>query len=152
MLTMRALFYTVVLALAATFAFAAGPTTQAVNSPAQSIANLTARTVNLGATGDASTIVIPSYVTAYQVSSVKITNCSATPILASVGLFTAASGGGTAIMAAATITGATSASVVLSGTVASAARQTASTLYINVAVANAAALTCDIKVSIDDLT
>lgn len=149
---MRLLTAMLVSLLLTAAALAAGPTTQAVNSPAQSLANLTARTVNLGATGDAATIAIPSYVTAYQVSSVKITNCSATPILASVGLFTAASGGGTAIMAAATITGATSASVVLSGTVASAARQTAATLYINVAVANAAALTCDIKVNIDDLT
>lgn len=152
MLTMRSIILSAVFALAASVAFAAGPTTQAVNSPAQSLNNLTARTINLGATGDAATITIPSYVTAYQVSSVKITNCSATPILASVGLFTAASAGGTAIMAAATITGATSASVVLSGTVASSARQTATTLFINVAVANAAALTCDIKVSIDDLT
>jgi hypothetical protein len=131
---------------------AAGPITSAVNSPAQSLANLTARAVNLAALGDAATIAIPSYVTAYQVTKVLVTNCSATPILAQVGLFTGASGGGTTVAAAAVITGATSASVVLSQTVTSAARLTASNLFVNVAVANAAPLTCDLKVSIEDLS
>jgi hypothetical protein len=134
-------------------ALAAGPTTTAVNSPAPSLNNLTARAVDLHTvTGDVATIAIPSYVTAYQVTAFKITNCSATPVLASLGLFTAASGGGTTVVTAATITGATAATVVLSQTVASLARLTASMLYINLGVANTAALTCDIKVDIDDLS
>lgn len=131
---------------------AAGPTTSAVNSPAQSLNNLAAPTVSLAATGDAATIAIPSYVTAYQVTGFKVTNCSTIPVLATLGLFTAASAGGTTVATAAAITGATSASVVLSQTIASSARLTAATLYVNVSVANALALTCDLKVNIDDLS
>jgi hypothetical protein len=134
-------------------AFAAGPTTQAVNSPAQSLANLTARAVDLHtATGDVASFAIPSYVTAYQVSSFKITNCSTTPVLASLGLFTGAGATGTTVVTAATITGATAATVVLSQTIASSARLTAATLFVNLGVANVAALTCDMKVNIDDLS
>lgn len=140
-------------ALLAHAALAAGPTTSAVNSPASSLSNLTARAVNLHtATGDVATIAIPAYVTAYQVTAFKLTNCSTTPILASLGLFTAASAGGTTVVTAATITGATAATVVLSQTIASSARLTAATLYVNLGVANALALTCDIKVDIDDLS
>jgi hypothetical protein len=133
-------------------AFAAGPTTQAVNSPAQTLNNLTARAVPINATGDQASIAIPSYVTAYQVTAFKITNCSGTPILATVGLFTGAGATGTTMSAAATITGATSSSVVLSQTMASSARISAATLFVNIGVANVAAVTCDVKVTIDDLS
>lgn len=133
-------------------AFAAGPTTSAVNSPAQSLANLTAYTVQINSIGDPATIAIPPYVTAYQVTAFKITNCSGTPILGQVGLFTAASGGGTAVVTAATITGATASSVVLSQTIASSARITAATLFIHVSVANSASVTCDMKVDIEDFS
>jgi hypothetical protein len=133
-------------------ALAAGPTTQAVNSPAQSLNNLTARNVQLNSQTDAATIAIPAYVTAYQVTAFKITNCSGTPILATVGLYTAASQGGTTVVTAATITGATAASVVLAQTIASSARLTAATLYINIGVANTASVTCDMKVDIEDLS
>ena len=61
---------------------AAGPTTQAVNSPVQHLGNLTAKAVNLAATGDQATISIPSFVTAYVVTAIRLTNCSATPVLA----------------------------------------------------------------------
>jgi hypothetical protein len=153
MLTMKRLIALLAFLAFLTPALAAGPTTQAVNSPAQSLGNLTARAVDLHtATGDVATIAIPAYVTAYQVTAFKVTNCSVTPVLATVGLFTAASAGGTTVVTAATITGATSASVVLSGTIASTARQTAATLYINLGVANAAALACDVHVAIDDLS
>jgi len=132
---------------------AAGPTTTAVNSPASVLSNLTARAVDLHtATGDVATIAIPSYVTAYQVTSIKITNCSVTPVLASLGLFTGANATGTTVMTSATITGATAATVVLSGTIASSARLTAGNLFFNLSVANVAALTCDLKVNIDDLS
>lgn len=139
--------------LIASSVWASGPTTQAVNSPAQTLANLTARSVDLHtATGDVATIAIPSYVTAYQVASFKITNCSATPVLASLGLFTGAGATGTTVVTPATITGATAATVVLSQTIASSARLTSSSLFVNLSVANVAALTCDIKVNIDDLS
>src|SRR5580692_8935664 len=125
------------------WADAAGPTTPAVNSPASGTGNLTANTVDLHtATGDVATIAIPSYVLAYQVTSFKLTNCSATPVLAAVGLFTGAGGTGTTIVAAATITGATSASVVLSPAITSSARLTSSSLFVRLTVANAATLTC----------
>jgi uncharacterized protein YjbI with pentapeptide repeats len=147
-----------IIALGTTIAFAlasigAGPTTTAVNSPASVLSNLTARVVNLHtATGDVATIAIPSYVTAYQVTSIKITNCSTTPVLASLGLFTGANATGTTVMTSATITGATAATVVLSGTIASNARLTAASLFFNLSVANVAALTCDLKINIDDLS
>lgn len=132
---------------------AAGPTTQAVNTPAQSLANLTARSVDLHtATGDVATIAIPSYVTAYQITSVKITNCSTTPVLAQVAVWTGAAGTGTSVVGAAVITGATTAAVVLSSTLATTNRLTAATIFINLPVANVAALTCDVKLSIDDLS
>jgi hypothetical protein len=150
---MKRLGSLLIAAVFALTAIAAGPVTQAVNSPDNTLNNLTARAVNLHtATGDVATIAIPSYVTAYQVTAFKITNCSTTPILASFGLYTAASAGGTTIVTAATITGATAATVVLSQTIASTARLTAPTLYINLGTANALALTCDLKVDIDDLS
>jgi hypothetical protein len=137
----------------ASAALAAGPTAPAVNSPMPSLGNLTARAVDLHtATGDVATIAIPSYVTAYQVTSVKVTNCSTTPVLASIALWTGAGGTGTNVVAGSTITGATSPSVVLSETVASSARLTAASIFVNLGVANVAALTCDIKLSIDDLS
>ena len=149
---MKKLYAGLLTALLAFPTLAAGPTTQAVNSPASSLGNLTAYSVQINAIADAATIAIPSYVTAYQVTAFKITNCSGTPILGSVGLYTAASAGGTAVVTPATITGATASSVVLSQTIASSARITAATLYIRVAVANAASLTCDMKVAIEDLS
>ena len=133
-------------------AFAAGPTTQAVNSPASSLGNLTAYTVQINAIADAGTIAIPSYVTAYQVTSFKITNCSGTPVLAQVGLYTGAGATGTTVVTPTTITGATASTVVLSQTIASSARLTASTLFIRVSVANAASVTCDMKITIDDFS
>lgn len=141
------------LCLLAAAAWAAGPTTQAVNTAASVLRNLTARTLDLHtATGDVGSIAIPAYVTAYQVTGFKITNCSATPVLASVGVWTGANGTGTQVVAPATITGATSSSVVLSSTIASSARLTAATIFINLAVANVAALTCDFHLVIDDLS
>lgn len=149
-LLLKVLFFSFVWLVAA---FAAGPTTTAVNSPASSTGNLTANAVDLKtATGDVATIPIPAYVTAYQVTSFKITNCSATPVLAQIGLFTGAGGTGITVVTAATITGATSASVVLSPAVTSSARLTASSLFVRLTVANAAVLTCDVKVNIDDLS
>lgn len=114
-----------------------------------------AKTVNLGATGDQGSIAIPASITRYQITAVNITNCSATPILAQPALYTAASAGGTTLVAAAVITGATGASVMLNSTLAGTVgltALTAATLYINVTVANATALTCDVYVTIKDLS
>jgi len=143
------------LLLVSSWCLAAGPTTQAVNSPVQHLGNLTARTVNLAATGDQATISIPSFVTAYVVTAIRLTNCSATPVLAQVGLWTAAGGTGTNLVAAGVITGATSAAVILPLTLAGSVattRLTAGSLFVRVTVANATALTCDVNVSVQDLT
>lgn len=150
---MKKTILALVLAAFGTAAFAAGPTTQAVNSPASSLNNLAAYTVDLHtATGDVATVSIPSYVTAFQVTAFKVTNCSVTPIAASVGLFTGAGGTGTTVVTSATITGASSPSVVLSETIASSARLTVSSLFVRLTIANLAALTCDFKIDIDDLS
>jgi hypothetical protein len=137
-------------------AYAAGPTTQAVNSPAQSVHNLTARTADLHtATGDVATIAIPSWVTAYAVTNIRVTNCSTTPVLAQVALYTGAGATGTNLVAAGTITGATATSVILPMTLAGTAattRLTASTIFVRVTVANVAILTCDVIISIEDLS
>src|SRR5882672_5067203 len=135
--------------------WAAGPITQAVNAPAQAVGNLTARTVNFAATGDNATITVPAWVTAYVVTNIRVTNCSATPVLAQVGLWTAAGGTGTNLVAAGTVTGATSAAIILpmtlAGTVAT-TRLTAASLFVRITVANATALTCDVNVNIQDLS
>lgn len=136
-------------------AHAAAPTTPAVNSPMPSIGALSALAVNMGSTGDQGTIAIPSYVTAYVVSNIRVSNCSVTPILAQVALYTGAGATGTNLVAAGTITGATSTSVILpmtlAGTVAT-TRLSAATIFVRVTVANAAALTCDVNISIQDLS
>jgi hypothetical protein len=115
-----------------------------------------AKGVVLGAgTGDKATITIPASITRYQVLGVSITNCSATPVLAALALWTGASGTGTNVVAAATITGATSSSVIINSTLAGSVATTmltAGTIYINVTVANAAGLTCDIGIRIQDWT
>lgn len=143
------------LLLASSWSWAAGPTTQAVNSPVQALGNLTAYAVNLASTGDQATIAMPSWVTAYVITNIRVTNCSVTPVLAQVALWTGAGGTGTNLVAAGTITGATSASVILpltlAGTVAT-TRLTASSLFVRVTVANAVALTCDVNVNIQDLS
>ncbi len=114
-----------------------------------------ARTVNLAATGDQATITIPPSVTKYLVTHVILTNASAIPVLAQVAIYTGAAASGTNVVAAATITGATGPTVVLSltlaGTIAATAL-TASQLFVNVAVANATALTADIYIAGIDLS
>jgi hypothetical protein len=112
---------------------------------------LSTRSVNLNSTGDTS-IAVPLAITKYQVTGVLVTNCSATPTLATLGLYTAASAGGTAVVTAATITAATASTVILSQTIASSAAQTASTLYAHVGTANGSALTCDLYVQLLNLT
>lgn len=113
-----------------------------------------AKGVVLGSgTGDKATIAIPASITRYQVIGVSITNCSVTPILAAFGVWTGANASGTNVVAAATITGATSSSVIINSTLAGTVATTmltSSSMFVNVTVANAAALTCDIGIRIQD--
>lgn len=107
------------------------------------------------ATGDVGTIAIPSSITRYQVVAVNITNCSVTPVLAAVGLFTGAGATGTTVVAATTITGATGSTIILNSTIAGTVATTmltAASIFVNLSVANVAALTCDVGVRIQDWT
>ena len=100
--------------------------------------------VSLDATGDATTLVAQD-ATKFIVRRITLSNFSAAANGANVGVFTAASGGGTAIAADQTISGATSTAKFVDLTLASAANtdvQTTRVLYVNVS-ANAAA-TCDV--------
>lgn len=143
---------TLFFALCFSVAQAAGPTTTAVNSPQPTLENLTVYAVPINSVADAATISIPVYITAYQVTAFKITNCTGIPVLAQVGLYTAASAGGTIVVTPTTITGATSSVVILSQTIAGSGRLTAPTLFVRISVANTAAVTCDMKVTIDDFS
>lgn len=141
------------LCFCASLAFAAGPTTQAVNSPQTTLNNLSAYNVDLRtATGDVATIAIPAVVTTYQITAVKVYGCSTTPIAASISIWTGPGGTGTNVVAASTITGATSSNVVLSETLATSISLSSATIYIRLGIANVAALTCNVHLDIDDLT
>src|ERR1700733_473686 len=113
-----------------------------------------AKAVVLGSgTGDKATISVPTTITRYQIIGISTTNCSVTPILAAFGVWTGAGGTGTSVVAATTITGATGTTVILNSTLAGSVATTmltAASLFVNVTVANAAALTCDIGVKIQD--
>lgn len=107
------------------------------------------------ATGDVGTIIVPATIARYQISAISITNCSATPILAAVGFFTGAGGTGTTLVTAGTITGATSAVIILPMTLAGTAATTlltATPLYVRLTVANTGALTCDVGIIVFDWT
>lgn len=114
---------------------------------------LSAKGVTISTTGDQATIAIPSYISKYGVSSLVVTNCSAAPILAQVALWTAAGGTGTNVTAAATITGASSVTSMVTPTVTAAnVALTASSLFVRIAVANTAAVTCDFYVVLTNLS
>lgn len=109
--------------------------------------------VTISTLGDQGTVAIPSYISKYAVSSVVVTNCSGTPILAQVGFWTAAGGTGVNVVAASTITAASSASAMVLPTVTAASTAlTAASLFVRIAVANAAAVTCDFYVIVNNLS
>lgn len=114
-----------------------------------------AKAVNLGATGDQATISVPSSLTRYQITGVSVTNCSTTPVLAQVAVYTGAGATGTNVVGAGTVTGASSAGVILpltlTGSVAT-TMLTSASLFVNVPVANVAALTCDVGIKVQDWT
>lgn len=116
---------------------------------------LSARSVDISTTGDQGLIGIPAGVTKYQLLNVFITNCSVVPVLAQPNVNTLAAGGGTSLVNAAVITGATSGGIILPSVLTSIAQTNAliaSSLYINLTVANAAPGTCDFYATIKDLT
>lgn len=129
-----------------------GGVSSAVSIAAPQARVASVRGVNLASTGDQATVAIPTGITKYRVAAVYVTNCSATPILAQLALYSAAGATGTTVVAAAVLTAATSAAALISSTVAATVSLTSSLLYVNVAVANATALTCDVYVRLDDLT
>jgi hypothetical protein len=93
-----------------------------------------AQGVSLGQTGDAATLPINNSTT-YSVYQVIVTNASADVSTGYVGVFTAPSGGGTAIVSNAVLTGVTGSTVVSQRTVASTAAQTSQNLYLRVGTA-----------------
>jgi hypothetical protein len=100
--------------------------------------------VSLNATGDVTTLVAQA-ATKYIVRRIVLSNFSGNASGANVGVFTAASGGGTAIAADQTLSAATGTTKFDDLTLASAANtdvQTARVLYVNVSVN--AAVTCDV--------
>lgn len=114
---------------------------------------LSAKSVTISTTGDQGTIAIPSYITKYNVASFVATNCSATPILAQIAMWTAAGGTGTNVVGAATITAASSTTAIVPLTVtATNTALTSGALFIRIAVANTAAVTCDFFVVINNLS
>lgn len=116
---------------------------------------LSARSVSISTTGDVGLISIPAGVTKYLLTNMSVTNCSVVPVLAQPNVNTSAGGAGTSVVAAAVITGATSSGIVLPMTLASIAQTNAliaSSLTINMTVANVAPGTCDFYATIKDLT
>lgn len=104
--------------------------------------------VNLNSVGD-TPVNIPNGTQKYYVTDVLISGASDTMAgsSATVGLYTAAAAGGTAIVTAATRTGLTTSAKVSASTIASTADTfTASTLYIRNGVAHGSALTCDVYI------
>ena len=113
-----------------------------------------AKAINLNALGDTE-IALPPGITRYLVNSIRVVGATVTPTAAQVGVYTAASQGGTEISAPQTLTGATSPAQEISLTTVSGITtwaQTAANLFINVSVADGAALTADFYIIIMDLS
>lgn len=99
---------------------------------------------------------IAAAVTAYTVTSILVTNCSASLTLAAGGVYPTTSKGGTALVAAVQVyTALTSAAIVLGATLAAniaTTRYTASTLYLSLTTGQGTAATCDFYIFGNDLT
>jgi len=113
-----------------------------------------ARAISLAVTGDTLVPIINS--SSYSVANIVVTNSllagvSGSIATASIGVFTAAAGGGTAIKAQAALASNTSAPVVFQATVATTNSQTVQNLFINCGTALATA-TADIFVYGYDLS
>lgn len=115
----------------------------------------TLRAANFNSTADQA-IPIPAQITAFQITSIVATNCSASLTLAVGGFYPTTSKGGTPIVAAtqiySTLTGAT---LLLATTIAATplvTRYTISTVYLSLTTAQGGAATCDVYVVGVDLT
>jgi hypothetical protein len=111
---------------------------------------------NLNVTTDQA-CTLPASITAWSPTAVWVTNCSVTLAggLAAGGVYTAASKGGTAIVAAVqTYTALTAATIILPLTIATGTttRFTASPIYFSLTTGNGSAATCDVYVLGQDLT
>lgn len=120
-------------------------------------ANVTpsSRMVNIATTGDVGAIGIPTGITKYQLVAVQVTNCTVTPVLAQMNVNTLAAGAGTSLVDNATLTGAVGAGIILPRTLTTIAQTNAliaTTLFVNMGVANADPGTCDVYATIRDLT
>lgn len=100
---------------------------------------------------------IPAAITAWAPTAIWVTNCNATLAggLAAGGFYTAASKGGTAIVAAVQVyTGLTTATIILPLTIATGltTRFTVASAFFSLTVANGSAVTCDVYLLGQDLT
>jgi hypothetical protein len=109
-----------------------------------------AQGVNVNTTNDTVMPIINSG--RWSVSNVVFTNASISLSTATAGVFTAPSGGGTAIVADAALSALNAASVVSQRTVATTAAQTGDYLYLDVGTPQGAAATMDVFVYGYDLT
>lgn len=113
-------------------------------------------TANMNVTTD-QTCAIPAAITAWAPTAVWVTNCSGTLAggLAAGGFYTAASKGGTALVAAVQVyTGLTAASVILPLTIATGltTRFAVASTFFSLTTANGSAVTCDVYLLGQDLT
>ena len=113
------------------------------------------RGANFNSTAD-QLIAISASVTAFQITSIVVTNCSTSMTLAAGGFYPAAAKGGTPIVAATQIYSALTGSTILVGTTVAATplvtRYTISTVYFSLTTAQGSAATCDVYVVGLDLT
>jgi hypothetical protein len=113
----------------------------------------TLRGANFNSTADQA---IPIAVSVYQVTGISVTNCSASLTLAVGGFYPTTAKGGTPVVAATQLYSAlTSATVLLSSTIAASplvTRFTANPLYLSLTTAQGSPATCDIYVIGVDLT
>lgn len=113
------------------------------------------RAANFNSTADQA-IPITASITAYQITSVVVTNCSTSLTLAAGGVYPTTSKGGTAIVAATQVyTALTGTTLLLGLTVAATplvTRYTATNVYLSLTTAQGGAATCDVYVVGVDLT
>jgi hypothetical protein len=113
------------------------------------------RAANFNVTTDQA-CAIAAAVTAYTVTSILITNCSTSMTLAVGGVYPTTSKGGTALVAAAQVyTALTASTITLLATLAAniaTTRYTATNLYLSLTTGQGTAATCDFYVLGNDLT
>lgn len=115
----------------------------------------TIRSANMNTTTDQQCLIAPT-ITTWALTSILITNCSASLTTAAGGIYPTTAKGGTAIVAAVQAYTALSASTVvlsltLAGTIAT-TRSTLSSVYLSLTLGQGSAATCDLYVIGIDLT